>query len=92
MDHNHDVSARGKSLAVAGLLIAAISVIGVVDEGLHTQLPGERGGLVLAGIVDENLDVHNIGQFPHCLFQGLFGVVGRHHDRNPLSVDHGFNS
>ena len=37
MNHDHDVGAGGKSLAVAGLLVASIAVIGVVDEGPHAK-------------------------------------------------------
>ncbi len=88
MNHDDDVGAGGERFAIAGLLIAAVAVIGVVDEGLHAELFGESGGLVLAGVVDEDLDVDDVGQFAHGLFQGLFGVVGRHDDRDSFSVDH----
>src|ERR1035438_3830231 len=35
MDHHHDVGTCGQSLAIAGLLVAAIAVVCVVDECLH---------------------------------------------------------
>ena len=92
MHHDHDVCARGESLAIAGLLVAAIAVIGIVDKGQHAEPAGESGGPVLAGVIDKDLDVDHVGQFAHRLFQSQFGVVGGHHNRNSLSVDHGFSS
>ena len=92
MDHDHDVGAGGEGFAIAGLLIAAVSVVGIVDEGLHAEAAGKRGGLVFAGVVDKDLDIDDVGEFAHGLFQGLFGVVCRHDDRDSFSVDHGSNS
>ena len=55
----------GESLAIAGLLVAPVAVIGVVDEGLHTEALRELGGAILARIVDENFDIDDVGQFIH---------------------------
>ena len=88
MHHHHDISAGGKGLAVAGLLIAPIAVVGVVNKSFYAETPREGRGLVLAGVIHKNLDVHQIGQIPHSLFQSLFRIVCRHDYRNALSVDH----
>ena len=45
MNHHHDVSSRSEGLAIAGLLIPAIAVIGVVDEGEHAEALGEQRSL-----------------------------------------------
>ena len=92
MNHHHYVCASSQRFAVTGLLVAAISVVGVVNESLDAKFPGESRGLVLAGVIHKDLDIHNLGQFPHGHLQGLFRVIRRHHDRNALSVDHGFSS
>jgi hypothetical protein len=69
------------------LLVAPIAVIGIVDKRLHAKSAGEDRGLVLAGIVDQNLDVYNVRQFLDGHLQSLLGVVRRHHNRYALSVD-----
>ncbi len=58
----------------------------------HAELFRKRCGLVAATVVDQNPDVHNVGQLADSLLQGSLGVVGRHHNRNTLSVDQGLFS
>ena len=88
MHHDHDVGAGRERFAIAGLLVAPIAVVGVVDKGLHAERPRKLGGLVLAGVVNQDFDVDHVGEFAHGLFKGFLGVVGRHDDRDSLAVNH----
>jgi hypothetical protein len=92
MDHHNDVSACIEGLAVTRLLIAPISVIFVMDKGVHPELFGEKCSVVIARIVDKNFDINDARQCPHGFLQSSFRVIGRHHDRYPFSVDHRFTS
>jgi hypothetical protein len=78
----------GEGLPVAGLLVASVAVIGIMDKGLDAKLFREDCGIVVAGIIDKDLDVHCIGRFADGIFQCSFCIVGGHHDCDTLSVDH----
>src|ERR1019366_5467680 len=56
MDHDDDVGAGGQSFAVAGLLIAAIAVVAIVNEGLQAEPVRDFEGAIGTVIVDENAD------------------------------------
>ncbi len=61
MDHDNDVRSRFESLAIAGLLVASIAVVLVMDKSLDAELFGEVRGVVVTEIVDQNLDVNDAG-------------------------------
>jgi hypothetical protein len=69
------------SLAVAGLLVAAVPPVFRVDEHVQAQAAGHLHGAVGAGIVhqDDVVDVLQ-GQVAPGLLQRLLGVVGWHDD------------
>jgi len=92
VDHDDDVCAGGESFAIAGLLVATIAVVVVVHKGLHAEPSGKLRGLVFGGVVNEDFDVYDIGQFANGFLEGFLGVIGRHDDRNPFSVDHDLGS
>jgi hypothetical protein len=57
MEHDNYVGARGQRLPVAGLLIAAVTVIAVVLKNLQPQPSREIYGAIGASIVHQNADV-----------------------------------
>ena len=89
MDHDYDVGACGQRLTVAGLLVAAVAKIAIVHKYRQPQLPGEVSGIVLAVVVHQDADVHQLGDLPHRRFQRAFCIVSRHYHSYALSVDHG---
>ena len=89
MHHDDDIGAGGQRLAIAGLLVAAVAVVFVVDEDQQAKLLGELDRLVLAVVVDQDASIHQVGNLPHRRFQRHLGVVGRHHHGYAFSVDHG---
>ena len=56
MDHDNDVGSGIEGFAITRLLIAPIAVIFVMDKGVNAELFGEMGGVVVARIVDEDLE------------------------------------
>ena len=88
MEHDDNVRTSGERFAVAGLLVPAISVIRVVDKGQHTQAARTAGSIVAAGVIDQDSDVHNVGQLGDGALQGFFGVICRHHHCDSLAVQH----
>src|ERR1700723_1493544 len=88
MDHDNDIGTCFEGFSIAGLLVAAIAVVGIMDKGLDSKLVGEERGVVAAGVVDENLDINAAGQTLHSLLQRSLSVVGRHDDRYAFSIDH----
>src|SRR5258707_1046679 len=89
MNHHHDVSACRESLPVAGLLIPAIAIVGIMNKGMYPKAFSEGRSFVFAGIIDKDFYVHDVGKFPHGPFQGSLGVVRRHYHRDTLAIDHG---
>src|ERR1700730_17661208 len=92
MNHDHDVGASRKGLAVAGLLIASIAIICVMDKGVHPKALREGCGLVCAGVVDKNFDIDNVRQLSHGALQWFLSAVCRHYNRDTFAVDHGLAS
>ena len=88
MDHDDDVSAGGERFAIAGLLIAAVSVVTIVGEALQAELTRNFKSTVGAVVVDENADIDQAGQFPHRRCQRFFRVVSGQDDGNAFAVDH----
>ncbi len=88
VDHDDNIGAGGQSFPVAGLLIAAITVVAVVDEGLQAEAVRDFEGAIGTVIVDENADIDQVGQFPYRRFQRFFRVVSGEHHGNAFAVDH----
>ena len=88
MHHDDHVCARGQGLAVAGLLVAAVSVILVVHKKLQAQLLGDLDRAVGTVIVHQNADIHQFGQLRHGRGQGLLRVICRQHHGNAFPIDH----
>src|SRR5690242_19984993 len=86
--HDDHIGARVQSFAVAGLLVAPVSVIAVVDVGVETQAVRDLQRLVSAVVIHQNADVHQVGQFTDGLLQGLLRVVRGQHHTDALAVDH----
>ncbi len=89
MQHDDDVRTGGQGLAIAGLLVAPITIIAVVLEDDQSEAACDVHCLVRAVVVDENADVHQIGQLSHGDLEGLLRVISGHNDRDALAVDHG---
>src|ERR1019366_3132550 len=75
MDHDDDVGAGGQCFAVAGLLIAAIAVVAVVDKRLQTEPVRDFESAIGTVVVDQNADIDQVGQVPNRRFQRLLRVV-----------------
>ena len=91
MDHNNDVGVVFKSEPVAGLLISAVAAIARMRmDNRIGQTSGDVDGLVPAGIIDDNDQVHN--PLGHNLIVGIAkgpgGIVGRHYDNDFFVVKH----
>ena len=46
VQHDHDVGAGGQSLAIAGLLIASVTVVAIVLEDVKAETRGDFDGMV----------------------------------------------
>ena len=88
MHHDNDVGAGGESLTVAGLLVASVTVVIVVNEHVQPQLLGDFDGAIGAVIVHQDADIHQIRKLADGGFQRLLGVICGHDDGNPFAVDH----
>jgi len=82
-------AARGK--AVAGFLVTTVTAILRVNFNAHaSERPGNGGGLVTAGVIDQDDFIHNVVR-DHLivgLAQGPGGIVGRHHHDDFISLQH----
>ena len=54
MEHDDDVGAGGQGFAIAGLLIAAIAVVAVVQEDMEAETLRQSDGAVLAVVVHKD--------------------------------------
>jgi len=54
VQHDDDVGAAPERLRVAGLLVAAVAAVAVVDQRVDAEAARDLGGLVLAGVVGED--------------------------------------
>src|SRR5208337_2138922 len=88
MNHDDHVGAGGQSFAVASLLIAAVTVVAVVDEGRQAQPTRDFDSAIGTVVVDENADIDQVGQFPYRSFQRPFRIECREHHGNAFAVDH----
>jgi hypothetical protein len=88
MDHHDDVGASLQRFAITGGLIAAVAVVGVVDERRQPKTRGDRRRVVAARIVHQNPLVDGVRQFGDGRSEGARRVVRRQHHREALSVDH----
>jgi len=89
VDHDDDVGAGGQGFAIAGLLVASVAVVAVVDEILETEFLRHFHGAVFAVVVDEDAGVDDFGQLADGLLKSFLRVVGGEDDRDALGVDHG---
>jgi len=88
MKHDDHVSAFGQSFAVAGLLIAAVTVVAIVLEDLQAEAACEIDGAVGAVVIDKNADIHEIRQSACRDLESFLRVIGGHDDRDAFAVDH----
>jgi hypothetical protein len=88
MKHDDNVGAGVQSFAIAGLLIASVAVVAVVLEDVQAKAMRDIHGLIGAVVVNQNADVHQVGQFPHCSLKSLLRVVSGHNDCDAFAVDH----
>ena len=86
--HDDHIGASGQRLAIAGLLVAPVAIISIVNEDLKTQLLRYLDGAVRAVVVDKDTDIHKLGKLADRSFQGLLRVVSGHDNRNTSAVDH----
>ena len=56
MQHDHDVGARAEGFAIAGLLVAAVPVIAVMNVHLEPKLARHMDGRVGTSVVYNNDD------------------------------------
>src|SRR5215467_44403 len=89
MNHDHHVSTSSQGFAIAGLLIASVTVVAVVKEDLQAEAPGKFNRLIAAAIVDQDANIDEFGQFFYSRYEGFLRVVGGHNDRNTFAVNHG---
>ena len=55
----------------------------------QAQFASERGGVILTGVIGKDDVVNDLaGNFVQSLAEGLGGVVRRHNDCDPLSIQH----
>jgi hypothetical protein len=91
MKHDDDVSSGGEGEAVTGFLVTAVTAILRVNLNAHTiERPGDGGGLVTAGVIDQDDFIHDVVR-DHLfigLAQGPGGIVGRHHHDDFVSLQH----
>ena len=81
MEHDDDVSAHRERLAVAGLLVAAVSEVALVANHVEPQGGGDANRGVSAGVVDEEDAVRvALRNFSHDLDQRLGRAIGGKHD------------
>ena len=82
VDHHDDLGAALERFAVAGLLVAAVAEVALVDDDRESQLLGQRHGAVLRAVVDQDHLVDRaFRDVLDRLLKGLFRVVrGHHHD------------
>ena len=89
VDHHHDVGAGGECLAVTSLLVATITIVAVVHEGRQAQTLRQADRLVGARIIHQYLEVNRFGHVADRLLERLLRIVGGHHYRDSLAVNHG---
>ena len=76
-------------MAVAGLLVRAVSLVGLVNQIAHAELRRNRHRLVAAGIVDEQDVVDDVARnLGVGLPQRACRVVRGHDDDDALAVEH----
>ena len=89
MHHHHDVRAAAKRLAVAGLLIPAVTLVPAVHNGVDAEPPRHLRRVILGGVIHEDRFRNNIGiDLAKGALQCPFRVVGRKNDDYLLAADH----
>src|SRR5258708_10773514 len=66
----------------------SITVVVVVDKRGQGEFVRQRGGFIGAAIIHQDVDIHDIGQFPNRSFQCFLGVVSGQNNRDSSSVEH----
>jgi len=83
------IGPHGERMAIARLLVRAVSPVGFVHQVPKAELPGDRHRLVAARVVHQQDVVDDVVRnFGVGAPQRLRGVVGRHHDHDALAVQH----
>ena len=81
MEQDDDLGAVLERPQVAGLLVAAVAAVALVDVGGDAQPARQRGRAVRAGVVDEDQLVrHAAGDVRHRLGERRLGLIGRQRD------------
>src|SRR4030067_2957868 len=90
VDHHDDVRPELQGLGVAGLLVAAVALVLLVDyDVLYAELPANFHRIVRAAVVHKHDLIDNIkGDIIVGHDEGLLGMVGGHYDDDLFSVQH----
>ena len=95
MHHHDDIRAFFQRKCVTGLLICSVPSVDGMGVHLHTlQILGDRGSPIVAGVVDEDDEVHDALRHDFLIGpeQRLLGVVGRHHHNDFFVFKHPLRS
>jgi len=91
--HDHDVGFGVQGLGVAGLLVAAVAHVALVQKTANPQPPGHLQSLVMGGVVHQQDLVHYVrGDILIGALQGSSGVIGGHDYQDSFSQQHSFPS
>src|SRR5437763_15718311 len=89
MDHHDDVSTSVQCLAVARLLISAVTEILLVQKHREIQLVCEFDGFIRACVIYEQYLIDDIARYLGDSFrQCPGGIVRRHYNNYLLAVEH----
>ena len=83
MEHHHDPGAVVEGKFVTRLLVPTVPSIPRMLQHGDSHFPGERGGLIVAGVIDQNDPVESVaGHVPIGSGESFGGVVGGHNDHD----------
>jgi hypothetical protein len=87
VQHDNNVGAQAQSSGIAGLLIAAVSPVAVVTDGVQAKFMGQIRCSVGAAIVGENNLVDDVVRnLVNSLAQRANGIVGRQNNCDLSSI------
>src|SRR6202044_4044062 len=88
MKHDDHIRARRQSLAITGLLVAAITVIAVMLKNLQAKPARQINGTIGTAVVHQNANIYEIRKFAHRDRERFLRVVSGHNDRNAFTINH----
>ena len=90
VEHHHDLGAGRERGVVAGLLVAAVALVLIVDVDLEPDPMGDLDGLVMGHVVDQDHVVHDAARDVRVrALEGPRGVVRGHDHDAPRVYRHG---